>query len=129
MVQHIAHLADQLAARVIDGQADQIGVVVFVVGQVRQAITRGEQAHAFQGVGLFLGAHIAKAGGKALFDTACDLDVEGLAAVFGLKRRIVFDGFGIGRIAFDAHFAVHAKGAADYPYADHVAHGVSLRPC
>lgn len=37
------------------GQADQVGMVEFVIRQRRQRVTVGIEPHAFQGIGLFLG--------------------------------------------------------------------------
>ena len=53
MILHVRDMAKRGAAGVKHLQTDQIGVVKFVIRQVRQHGARCEQACAAQGLGLF----------------------------------------------------------------------------
>ena len=73
MVEDGADGAEGRAAGVDDGEADQVGVVEFVVCERRQAVARGVEAGALQRLGLLAGGDAGEARGEGAGDRVEEL--------------------------------------------------------
>ena len=108
MVEDGADGAEGGAAGVDDGEADEIGVVEFVVGQRRQAVARGVEAGALQRFGVFARGYAGQAGGEGAGDRAQELHAEAAAAL-GDERGVAGDGGGLGAEGLQPHLALHVR--------------------
>lgn len=111
VIEHCLDRADLGAAGVDHGQADQVGVVIFVIGQRGQPFAQRKQLRAIERIGVFLAAHAGQPRRKAPLERAGDLNIEAAAAVFGGQRRVIRNRFGIGGKALEADLAMHPEGA------------------
>ena len=85
MVEDGADGAEERAAGVDDGEADEVGVVIFVLVERRQAVAGGVEAGALERLGLLAGGDAGQPGGEGTGDRVGDADAEA-AAVLGDER-------------------------------------------
>ena len=113
-------LAQLGPASVQHRQANQIGVIVFVIGQSGQGVAADIELCTFQRVGLFLCGNTVDPDRKAVLDRAQQGQGKGMLAVFRKQRAVIGNRRGLSTEAFDAHIALNAIGAANASYTNPV---------
>ena len=68
VVEHGPDAAEIRAAGIIDGEADQVGVVIFVRARRRQAVARGVETGGFEGFRRLAGGDAGQAGGEGALE-------------------------------------------------------------
>ena len=122
MVVNGGDLPDQCPARVMGGQADQVGMVVLVIRQRRQSVAGHEEAGATQGVGLFLRLYPFDSGTESACNGTGQVDVKLTPAVFGEQRTVFADGGGFRAERLEPQLSRNTERPGNGPDADHVRH-------